>query len=70
MGPTGAREVDHRLRHVPHTWIVVAGIAFDTSATGQTVAGEPAGSGPRWRPDPTGNLADGFRYVQRHPAGL
>jgi hypothetical protein len=54
----------------PHTWIVVAGIAFDTSATGQTVAGTPAGSGPRWRPDPTGNLGDGYRYVQRHPAGL
>jgi hypothetical protein len=54
----------------PHTWIVVAGIAFDTSATGQTVAGTPAGSGPRWRPDPIGNLADGYRYIQRHPAGL
>jgi hypothetical protein len=54
----------------PHTWIVVAGIAFDTSATGQTVAGIPASSGPRWRPDPTGNLGDGYSYVQRHPAGL
>jgi hypothetical protein len=54
----------------PHTWIVVAGIAFDTSATGQTVAGIPAGSGPRWRTDPTGNLGDGYSYVQRHPAGL
>jgi hypothetical protein len=54
----------------PHTWIDVAGIAFDTSATGQTVTGIPAGSGPRWRPDPTGNLGDGYRYVQRHPAGL
>jgi hypothetical protein len=54
----------------PHTWIVVAGIAFDTSATGQTVAGIPIGSGPRWRPDPTGNLRDGYSYVQRHPVGL
>ena len=54
----------------PHTWIVVAGIAFDTSATGQTVAGIPAGPGPRWRPDPVANLSDGYRYVQRHPAGL
>ncbi len=54
----------------PHTWIVVAGIAFDTSATGQTVAGIPAGSGPRWRADPTGNLDDGYSYVQRHPVGL
>jgi hypothetical protein len=54
----------------PHTWIVVAGIAFDTSATGQTTTGIPAGSGPRWRPDPAANLADGYSYVQRHPAGL
>jgi hypothetical protein len=54
----------------PHTWIVVAGIAFDTSATGQTVAGIPTGSGPRWRPNPVGNLGDGYAYVQRHPAGL
>ena len=54
----------------PHTWITVAGIAFDTSATGQTTAGIPAGSGPRWRPDPVGNLTDGYRYVQRHPTGL
>ena len=36
----------------PHTWITVAGIAFDTSATGQTVAGIPAGSGPALAPQP------------------
>jgi peptidoglycan hydrolase-like protein with peptidoglycan-binding domain len=51
-----------------HTWIVVAGIAFDTAHYGGP--GIPKGSGPRWLTDPTGNLADGGRYIVRHPAGL
>ena len=52
-----------------HTWIVVAGIAFDTSPyySGPNI---PAGSGPRWRSNPTANLADGLQYVTRHPPGL
>jgi hypothetical protein len=53
-----------------HTWIVVAGIAFDTSPAGNPAGWVPAGSGPRWRPNPTGNLADGLSYVVRHPPGL
>jgi peptidoglycan hydrolase-like protein with peptidoglycan-binding domain len=51
-----------------HTWIVVAGIAFDTADYGGPNI--PSGTGPRWRTDPTGNLADGGDYVIRHPLGL
>jgi len=48
-----------------HTWIVIAGLAFDTADYGGPNI--PAGSGPRWRQDPLGNLADGLTYVTRHP---
>ena len=51
-----------------HTWIVIAGLAFDTADYGGPNL--PAGSGPRWRQNPTGNLADGLSYVVRHPPGL
>jgi peptidoglycan hydrolase-like protein with peptidoglycan-binding domain len=51
-----------------HTWIVVAGRAFDTADYGGPNI--PSGSGPRWRTNPTGNLADGGDYVIRHPSGL
>ncbi len=51
-----------------HTWVVVAGIAFDTANYGGPNI--PSGSGPRWRTNPTGNLADGGNYVVRHPSGL
>jgi peptidoglycan hydrolase-like protein with peptidoglycan-binding domain len=51
-----------------HTWVVVAGRAFDTADYGGP--NTPAGSGPRWRSNPTGNLADGGNYVVRHPSGL
>jgi hypothetical protein len=51
-----------------HTWIVIAGRAFDTSHYGGPAI--PAGTGPRWLSDPTGNLADGSSYVVRHPPGL
>ncbi len=51
-----------------HTWVVVAGIAFDTANYGGPNI--PGGSGPRWRRDATGNFADGGDYVVRHPSGL
>jgi peptidoglycan hydrolase-like protein with peptidoglycan-binding domain len=51
-----------------HTWIVIAGRAFDTANYGGPNI--PSGSGPRWRSNPTGNLADGGGYVIRHPDGL
>jgi hypothetical protein len=50
-----------------HTWIVIGGRAFDTAHWGPTT---PAGTGPRWLADPTGNLGDGLSYVVRHPPGL
>jgi hypothetical protein len=51
-----------------HAFIVVAGRAFDTANYGGPNI--PVGSGPRWRTNPTGNLADGGQYVVRHPPGL
>ena len=51
-----------------HTFVDVAGRAFDTADYGGPNL--PAGSGPRWRQDPAGNLQDGLAYVARHPAGL
>jgi hypothetical protein len=51
-----------------HVFAAIAGLAFDTANYGGPNI--PAGSGPRWRYNPTGNLADGGDYVARHPAGL
>ena len=51
-----------------HTWIVVAGRAFDTADFGGPNI--PGGSGPRWRSNPTGNLGDGGNYIVRDPRGL
>lgn len=51
-----------------HAFLVVAGRAFNTASFGGPNI--PAGTGPRWRSDPLGNLADGGNYVVRHPAGL
>jgi peptidoglycan hydrolase-like protein with peptidoglycan-binding domain len=51
-----------------HAFMVVAGIAFDTADFGGPNI--PSGTGPRWRSNPTGNLADGGGYVVRHPSGL
>jgi peptidoglycan hydrolase-like protein with peptidoglycan-binding domain len=51
-----------------HAFLVVAGRAFNTAAYGGPNI--PAGTGPRWRYDPLGNLADGGHYVVRHPPGL
>ena len=51
-----------------HAFMVVAGRAFDTANySGPNI---PAGSGPRWRSNPTANLADGGDYIVRHPPGL
>ena len=46
------------LAHGGHTYVVIAGLRFDTSGSGE--------EGPRWRPDPS--TRDG--YAVRHPAGL
>jgi len=51
-----------------HTWVVVAGIAFDTADFGGPNI--PSGTGPRWRTDPVGNLGDGGNYAARHPTDL
>ena len=51
-----------------HTFLVVAGRAFDTANFGGPNI--PSGDGPRWRSNPTGNLQDGGNYVERHPPGL
>jgi peptidoglycan hydrolase-like protein with peptidoglycan-binding domain len=51
-----------------HTWIVIGGRAFNTADFGGPNI--PSGSGPRWRSNPIGNLADGGNYVVRHPSGL
>jgi Putative peptidoglycan binding domain len=51
-----------------HAFIVIGGRAFDTADYGGPNI--PAGTGPRWRSNPLGNLADGGDYMVRHPAGL
>jgi hypothetical protein len=51
-----------------HVFIAIAGRSFDTANYGGPNI--PNGDGPRWRSNPTGNLADGGNYVVRHPAGL
>jgi peptidoglycan hydrolase-like protein with peptidoglycan-binding domain len=52
-----------------HTFIVIAGLAFDTAHYGPTT---PGGSGPRWLTpaNATANLQDGGNYIVRHPSGL
>ena len=51
-----------------HAFIVIGGRAFDTADYGGPNI--PAGTGPRWRSNPLGNLADGGDYVVRHPPGM
>jgi peptidoglycan hydrolase-like protein with peptidoglycan-binding domain len=51
-----------------HAFIVIGGRAFDTANYGGPNI--PFGTGPRWRSNPLGNLADGGNYVVRHPPGL
>jgi peptidoglycan hydrolase-like protein with peptidoglycan-binding domain len=52
-----------------HTFIVIAGLAFDTAHYGSTT---PGGTGPRWLTPAsvTANLQDGGNYIIRHPSGL
>jgi peptidoglycan hydrolase-like protein with peptidoglycan-binding domain len=52
-----------------HTFIVIAGLAFDTAHYGTTT---PSGTGPRWLTPSKAlaNLSDGGSYVVRHPSGL
>jgi hypothetical protein len=53
-----------------HVFVSIAGRAFDTSNYGgPNIPSSPYAFGPRWRTDPTGNLADGDAYAVRHPAG-
>ena len=48
-------------------WSAVgAANAARTAARAYSRTGD-AGSGPRWRTDPTANLSDGNQWVQRHP---
>jgi peptidoglycan hydrolase-like protein with peptidoglycan-binding domain len=51
-----------------HAFMVIDGRAFDTADFGGP--NRPSGTGPRWRSNPRGNLADGMSYVVRHPPGL
>jgi hypothetical protein len=54
-----------------HAFIVIAGLAFDTSAAGGNGPDIPPGSGPRWRTCTTCNLSDGATdWHARHPPGL
>jgi peptidoglycan hydrolase-like protein with peptidoglycan-binding domain len=52
-----------------HTFIVIAGLAFDTAHYGPTT---PGGTGPRWltAANATANLQDGGDYIVRHPSGM
>ena len=53
-----------------HVFLAIAGRAFDTADFGgPNIPDHPYAFGPRWRTDPTGNLADGAAYAVRHPTG-
>ena len=70
FGSAGAGQWVTVYANAGHTWIVIAGLAFNTGHWGPTT---PAGSGPRWliKADATANLNDGTGgYTARHPAGL
>jgi peptidoglycan hydrolase-like protein with peptidoglycan-binding domain len=70
FGSAGAGQWVTVYANAGHTWIVIAGLAFNTGHWGPTV---PAGSGPRWliEADATANLSDGTGgYTVRHPDGL
>jgi peptidoglycan hydrolase-like protein with peptidoglycan-binding domain len=70
FGSSGAGQWVTVYANAGHTWIVIAGLAFNTGHWGPTA---PAGSGPRWliKADATANLNDGTGgYVVRHPDGL
>jgi peptidoglycan hydrolase-like protein with peptidoglycan-binding domain len=70
FGSAGAGQWVTVYANAGHTWIVIAGLAFNTGHWGPTT---PAGSGPRWliQADATANLNDGTGgYTDRHPTGL
>jgi peptidoglycan hydrolase-like protein with peptidoglycan-binding domain len=70
FGSEGAGQWVTVYANAGHTWIVIAGLAFNTGHWGPTA---PAGSGPRWliKADATANLNDGTGgYIVRHPSGL
>jgi peptidoglycan hydrolase-like protein with peptidoglycan-binding domain len=70
FGSAGAGQWVTIYANAGHTWIVIAGLAFDTGHWGPTA---PAGTGPRWliEADATANLDDGTGgYTVRHPTGL
>ena len=70
FGSSGAGQWVTIYANAGHTWIVIAGLAFDTAHWGPTT---PAGTGPRWlvKADATANLNDGTGgYTVRHPTGL
>ena len=50
-----------------HVFLVIAGLAFDTADFGGPNI--PAGSGPRWRQNPLGNLSDGSQLRRPAPRG-
>lgn len=49
-----------------HTFVMVAGLRFDTSAAGDTLRIGKPGRGPRWR----SALRPAAGYAVRHPSGL
>jgi peptidoglycan hydrolase-like protein with peptidoglycan-binding domain len=70
FGSAGAGQWVTIYANAGHTWIVIAGLAFNTAHWGPTA---PAGSGPRWltKANATANLNDGTGgYTVRHPTGL
>jgi peptidoglycan hydrolase-like protein with peptidoglycan-binding domain len=70
FGSAGAGQWVTIYANAGHTWIVIAGLGFNTGHWGPTL---PAGSGPRWlvKADATANLNDGTGgYTVRHPTGL
>ncbi len=58
FGEAGAGSWISIYARASHAYVVIAGLRFDTSGTGE--------SGPRWRPEPR----SGRGYVVRHPPSL
>ena len=58
FGQRGAGEWITIHSNAGHAYMVIAGLRFDTSGSGE--------DGPRWRPEPRSRRG----YVRRHPAGL
>jgi cell wall-associated NlpC family hydrolase len=58
FGAAGAGQWITVYANADHTFVVIAGLRFDTSGAGE--------SGPRWRPEPRSTKG----FVVRHPEGL